>query len=64
MNKAIPFLDTLVNLKEGRINLDLYRKETDQNQYLWPSCHTKQTTASIPFSHDQANREKQFFFFT
>ena len=67
MKKAISFLDNLVTIKEGRIDLDLYRKETDRNQYLSPSsCHNKQTTASIPFSlsfrisTDQANRERQF----
>ena len=36
---------------EGKIETDLYRKETDRNQYLLPSsCHPKQTTKSIPVS--------------
>jgi hypothetical protein len=65
---AIPFLDTLCSIKEGKIDTDLYRKSTDRNQYLLPSsCHPKQTTKSIPFSlglrivricSDPANRDK------
>ena len=48
---AIPFLDTLVSVKEGHIKVDLYKKETDCNQYLLPSsCHNKSVTTSIPFS--------------
>ena len=48
---SIPFLDTLITIKEGKIDLDLYRKDTDRNQYLLPSsCHSKMTTQSIPFS--------------
>ena len=31
--------------------MDLYRKETDRNQYLLPSsCHPKATSSSIPYS--------------
>ena len=48
---AIPFLDTLCTIKNGRIETDLYRKNTDRNQYLLPSsCHPKQTTKAIPYS--------------
>jgi hypothetical protein len=48
---SIPFLDTLCYIKEGRIETDLYKKQTDRNQYLLPSsCHPKQTTKSIPYS--------------
>ena len=47
----IPFLDTLLSIKNGRIEVDLYRKETDRNQYLLPpSCHPKATSSSIPYS--------------
>ena len=47
----IPFLDTLCSIKNGRIETDLYRKETDRNQYILPSsCHPKQTTKAIPYS--------------
>lgn len=65
----IPFLDTLCSIKEGKIDTDLYRKETDRNQYLLPnSCHPVQTTRSIPFSlgmrivricSDPENRDKR-----
>ena len=48
---AVPFLDTLVSIKEGQIDVDLYKKETDRNQYLLPSsCHNRNVTNSIPFS--------------
>ena len=47
----IPFLDVACSIKEGQIVTDLYRKETDRNQYLLTSsCHPAQTTANIPFS--------------
>ena len=69
----IPFLDTMVSLKDGYLDTDLYKKETDRNQYLLPSsCHVKQTTTAIPYSlslrivricRDPENREKQFFKF-
>ena len=48
---AVPFLDTLISIKEGKIYVDLYKKETDRNQYLLPSsCHNRNVTNSIPFS--------------
>ena len=48
---AIPFLDTLCSIKNGRIDTDLYKKPTDRNQYLLPSsCHSKMTTKAIPMS--------------
>ena len=48
---SIPFLDTLISIEEGRIRVDLYKKETDRNQYLLPSsCHSKTVTKSIPYS--------------
>ena len=38
-------------MKEGKIEIDLYKKETDRNQYLLPSsCHNKTVSNSIPFS--------------
>ena len=47
----IPFPDVSCSIREGKIHTDLYRKETDRNQYLLPtSCHPKQVTKSIPFS--------------
>ena len=66
----IPFLDTLLSIKEGKIDIDLYKKESDRNQYLLPtSCHSKHTTRAIPYSLslrivriciDPHNREKRF----
>ena len=47
----IPFLDTLCYIKNGSIETDLFKKETDRNQYLLPSsCHSRQTTKNLPFS--------------
>ena len=49
--KFVPFLDTMTSIEDGKIEVDLYRKETDRNQYLLPSsCHNKSVTTSIPFS--------------
>ena len=49
--RSIPFLDTSLQIENGRIDVDLYKKKTDRNQYLLPSsCHPKSTTKSIPFS--------------
>jgi hypothetical protein len=48
---SIPFLDVLCSIKDGIIETDLYRKDTDRNQYLLTSsCHPAQTTMNIPFS--------------
>ena len=48
---SIPFLDTMCTIKEGKIEIDLYKKDTDRNQYLLPSsCHPKQTIQAIPYS--------------
>ncbi len=49
--QSIPFLDTLCEIKHGKIITDLYRKPTDKNQYLLTdSCHPVQVTKNIPFS--------------
>ena len=63
--RAIPFLDVLCSVQDGRIDTDLYR-----NMYLLPSsCHTPASTKNIPFSlglrivricSKQENREIQF----
>ena len=48
---AIPFLDVLCSIQDGKIETDLYRKETDRNMYLLPSsCHPPSCTKNIPFS--------------
>ena len=48
---SIPFLDTSLQIKEGRIVSDLYRKPTDRNKYLLPSsAHPSHVTKSTPYS--------------
>ena len=48
---TLPFLDTNCAIKNGKIVTDLFRKETDRNQYLLPSsCHPSHVTNNIPFS--------------
>ena len=48
---SIPYLDTLLSIENGRIEVDLYKKPTDRNQYLLPSsCHPKTTTQNLPYS--------------
>ena len=50
-SNSIPFLDTSLSIVHGKIEVDLYRKKTDRNQYLLPSsCHPKTTCLSIPYS--------------
>jgi hypothetical protein len=49
--QSIPFLDTLISIENGKIEVDLFKKETNRNQYLLPSsCHPKATSKAIPFS--------------
>ena len=49
--RAIPFLDTLVSIQDGKLVTDLYRKPTDRCMYLLPSsCHPTHTTRNIPYS--------------
>ena len=48
---SLPFLDVLCSIKENKIVTDLYRKETDRNQYLLTSsCHPVECAENIPFS--------------
>lgn len=50
-SRSIPFLDTLVTIKNEKIITDLYRKPTDRMQYLLPSsCHPPHTINNIPYS--------------
>ena len=50
-SKSIAYLDTLCEIKGGKIITDLYRKPTDKNQYLLTSsCHPIECFKSIPFS--------------
>ena len=50
-SNSIPFLDTSLSIRNGRINSDLYRKPSDRNMYLLPSsCHPPHCSANIPYS--------------
>ena len=36
----IPYLDTSLTIEKGRIKIDLFKKDTERNQYIMPSsCH-------------------------
>ena len=49
--EAIPFLDTLCSISNKKIEVDLFKKKTDKNQYLLlNSCHPASVTKNIPFS--------------
>ena len=49
--KTVPFLDILVSEKNGKIETDLYKKETFRPQYLHPtSCHVGHQYKNIPYS--------------
>ena len=51
VQKSIPFLDTSCSVEEGRIRIDLYKKDTDRNQYLLTdSCHPIDCTKNIPYA--------------
>ena len=46
-----PFLDVMVQNKDGRLETDIYYKETDRKQYLlFTSCHPRHTKLSIPYN--------------
>ena len=48
---SIPFLDTLCFIENNQIETDLYKKESDRNQYLLPSSiHPVQCCRNIPYS--------------
>ena len=49
--KCLPFLDVMVELRDGHLHTDLYSKPTDTHQYLqWSSCHPRHTKESLPYS--------------
>ena len=49
--RSTTFLDMEVRLVNGKIETDLYRKETDKVQYLLPSsCHPSHIFDNIPYS--------------
>ena len=50
-SRSIPFLDTLVEIKDGKLITDLYRKPTDRAMSLLPSSnHPAHITKNIPYS--------------
>ena len=51
MSTSLAFLDTSLSIKNGKVDVDLYRKPTDRNQYLLTSsCHPAHVTKNIPYS--------------
>ena len=49
--EEVAFLDTSCKIVNGKVILDLFRKETDRNMYLLPSsCHPLHQTKNIPYS--------------
>ena len=49
--KEIPFLDVLVKNQNGKIETDIFYKETDSRQYLlFYSCHPRHTKVNIPYN--------------
>ena len=70
--------DVLVKTREGKIETDIYYKETDSTQYLlFYSCHPRHTKINIPYNLarrlrtiiseekvlEKLMRELMFFFF-
>ena len=50
-NQQQAFLDVLVKNREGKIEIDIYYKETDSKQYLlFNSCHPRHTKINIPYN--------------
>ena len=51
IKKSILYLNTSCSIQNGKIEIDLFRKECDRNQYLLPSSiHPGSVTKNIPFS--------------
>jgi hypothetical protein len=49
--RSLPFLDTLVSIKDGQLVTDLYRKPSDRCMYLLPSsAHPAHITTNTPYS--------------
>ena len=50
-SNSIPFLDTSCYISDNKIITDLFKKETDRNQYLLTSsCHPVHICDNIPYS--------------
>ena len=63
---SLAFLDTSLSIKNGKVEVDLYRKPTDRNQYLLTSsCHPAHVTNNpsslalriVRISTDPASRD-------
>ena len=51
LSTKLAFLDTSCEISDGKLIVDLFRKETDRNQYLLTSsCHPTHVTNNIPYS--------------
>ena len=49
--ERLPFLDTALMIKDGKISSTLFRKPSDRNKYLLPSsCHPPHCSSNIPYS--------------
>ena len=50
-NTEQSFLDVLVKNRDGKIETDIYYKDTDSKQYLlFYSCHPRHTKINIPYN--------------
>ena len=45
---SLAFLDTSLSIKNGKVDVDLYRKPTDRNQYLLTCCQDMLPRTSHP----------------
>lgn len=51
IGNELPFLDTLVSIRGGKLNTSIYYKPTDSHSYLlYTSHHPKATKDAIPYS--------------
>ena len=49
-HEKLPFLDVLLYKQGNSVNMDIFYKEMDTNQYLnFNSCHPKHTETNVPY---------------
>lgn len=47
----LQFLDTKIVVQDGKLSIELYKKATDKNTWLWfDSCHPRRMVESLPYS--------------
>ena len=47
---SVPFLDTFTYIEDGKLNMRVYHKPTDNKKYLhYSSCHPLQQKNNIPY---------------